>query len=127
MVYFRGRIVPQGVFTGVGTGVKTNLIFFERGKPTKNVWYYELTGKFSKGKPITDAALDDCWKKYQNFAKSNLSWFISAEKLKTFDLTAKNPNAKFDLVHKPPAELVKEIEEKEKKIAEILNEIKRRI
>lgn len=115
--------LPQGVFTGVGTGVKTNLIFFERGRPTKDVWYYDLTGKFSKGKPITDAALEDCWKKYQNRSESNSSWIVPAEKLKNYDLTAKNPNAKPDLAHKPPVELVREIEEKEKRIGEILSEI----
>lgn len=117
--------LPQGVFTGVGTGVKTNLIFFERGKPTKDVWYYEVQGKFTKTKPITDAALEDCWKKYQNRAESNQSWLVPAEKLKTYDLTAKNPNAKKDLTHKPPEELLREIEEKERKINNILTEIKK--
>ena len=115
--------LPQGVFTGVGTGVKTNLIFFERGKPTKNVWYYELTGKFSKGKPITDAALEDCWQKFQKRAESESSWITPIEKLKNYDLTAKNPNAKPDLAHKPPAELVREIDEKEGKISNLLKEI----
>ncbi|MFH1713537.1 MAG: N-6 DNA methylase [Candidatus Jacksonbacteria bacterium] len=116
--------LPQGVFTGVGTGVKTNLIFFERGKPTKNVWYYELIGKFSKGKPITDTALEDCWKKYKTRVESDFSWLVPAEKLKTFDLTAKNPNTKLDFIHKPPAELVREIEGREKRIGKILDDIK---
>ncbi|HXF48460.1 MAG TPA: N-6 DNA methylase, partial [Verrucomicrobiae bacterium] len=116
--------LPQGVFTGVGTGVKTNLIFFERGKPTKEVWYYELTGKFSKGKPISDTALEDSWKKYQKRVASDSSWIVPAENLKFFDLTAKNPNGKSDLAHKPPAELVREIEEKERKIGKLLEEIR---
>jgi len=115
--------LPQGVFTGVGTGVKTNLIFFERGKPTKDVWYYELIGKFSKGKPITDIALEDAWKKYQKRVASDSSWLVPAENLKHYDLTAKNPNRKPDLAHKPPAELVREIEEREKKIGNLLKEI----
>jgi type I restriction enzyme M protein len=121
--------LPQGVFTGVGTGVKTNLIFFERGKPTKDVWYYEVQGKFTKGKPITDAALEDCWQKFQKRAESDQSWIVSAEELKKrgFDLTAKNPNGKTNLSYRPPAELVREIEEKEKKIATVLGEIKRQI
>lgn len=115
--------LPQGVFTGVGTGVKTNLVFFERGKPTKDVWYYELKGKFSKGKPITDAALEDCWKKYQKRAESDSSWVVPVEKLQNYDLTAKNPNGKPDLAHKPPAELVREIEKKEKQISAALSNI----
>lgn len=117
--------LPQGVFTGVGTGVKTNLIFFERGKPTKDVLYYELTGKFSKGKPITDAALEDCWRKFQKRAESEYSWLVHAEKLKHHDLTAKNPNGNLKVAHKDPKELLKEIEEKENKIANILSELKR--
>lgn len=118
--------LPQGVFTGVGTGVKTNLIFFERGKPTKDVWYYEVQGKFTKGKPVTDAVLEDCFKKFLKRAESEQSWVVSAEGLikRGYDLTAKNPNAKLDLTHKTPVEIVKEIEEKEIKIASILDELK---
>lgn len=48
----------------------------------------------------------------------------AAEKLETFNLTAKNPNGKKDLVHKPPDELVREIEGKEGEIVKILEEIK---
>lgn len=117
--------LPQGTFTGVGTGVKTNLIFFERGKPTKDVWYYEVRGKFTKTKPITDAVLDDCWQKYQKRAKSESSWMVPVEKIKTYDLTAKNPNRKEDLTHKPPEELVKEIVEKENEIGKILASIRK--
>ncbi len=121
--FFAVVSLPQGVFTGVGTGVKTNLVFFERGKPTKDVWYYELTGKFSKGKPISDAALEDCWKTYKKRALSESSWIVQAESLKSYDLTAKNPNGKPDIAHKPPAKLVRDIEAKEKKIIGLLKEI----
>lgn len=117
--------LPQGLFTAVGTGNKTDLLFFERGKPTKEVWYYELAGKFSKTRPLKDADLEDCWKKFQKRAKSENSWLVPAEKLQTFDLTAKNPNRKEELKHKPPRELVKDIEEKETKILRLLAEIKK--
>jgi type I restriction enzyme M protein len=119
--------LPQGLFTAVGAGNKTDLLFFERGKPTKDVWYYELTGKFTKTKPIKDSDLEDCWQKFQKLAISENSWIVSAEELKkrNYDLTAKNPNHKEELTHKPPKELVKEIEEKENKIGQILAEIKK--
>src|SRR3990172_7401823 len=104
--------LPQGVFTGVGTGVKTNLMFFERGKPTKDVWYYEVTGKFTKGKPIKDSDTEDCRRKYQKREVSENSWLVKAENLKDYDLTAKNPNRSPDPTHKPPAELVREVEER---------------
>ena len=39
----------QGVFSAMGAGVKTNIVFFEKsGEPTKEIWYYELEGKFTK-------------------------------------------------------------------------------
>jgi type I restriction enzyme M protein len=117
--------LPQGLFTAVGTSNKTDLLFFERGKPTKEVWYYELAGRFSKTRPLKETDLEDCWKKFQKRAVSDQSWIVPVEKLKTFDLTAKNPNSKKDLVHKSPTELVKEIEEKENKINKILAEIKK--
>ena len=98
-------------------------MFFERGKPTKEVWYYEVAGKFTKGKPIKDSDMEDCRRKYQKREVSENSWLVKAENLKNYDLTAKNPNAKPDPAHKPPAELVREIEEREKKITELLNEI----
>jgi len=118
--------LPQGLFTAVGTGNKTDLLFFERGKPTKDVWYYELIGKFSKTRPLKDEHLEDCWQKFQKHAVSENSWIVSAEELKkrNYDLTAKNPNRKEEATHKPPEELVKEIEKKEEKIAGILREIK---
>jgi len=117
--------LPQGLFTAVGTGNKTDLLFFERGKPTKEVWYYELTGKFSKTRPLKDEHLEDCWQKFQKRAVSENSWIVSVEELRkrNYDLTAKNPNSKEKLTHKPPKKLVKEIEEKENKIMSILNEI----
>ncbi len=117
--------LPQGVFTGVGTGVKTNLIFFERGKPTKDVWFYEVTGKFTKTKPITDAVLEDCWQKYQKRAKSESSWIVPAEKLKSYDFTAKNPNRKNNLAHKPPEKHLAEIIKKEEEINKVVLEIKK--
>ena len=119
--------LPQGLFTAVGTSNKTDLLFFERGKPTKDVWYYELTGKFTKTKPIKDSDLEDCWQKFQKRAVSENSWIISAEELKkrNYDFTDKNPNHKEELIHKSPKELVEEIEEKEEKVEKILAEIKR--
>jgi len=121
--------LPQGLFTAVGAGNKTDLLFFERGKPTKDVWYYELIGKFSKTRPLKDADLEDCWQKFQERAVSENSWIISAEELKkrNYDLTAKNPNRKEELTHKLPKELVKEIEDRENKISKILREIKIKI
>ena len=46
--------LPSGVFTQAGAGVKTNLLFFNKGKPTQNIWYYDLSDvKVTKRKPLT--------------------------------------------------------------------------
>lgn len=115
--------LPTGVFLGTGSNPRTSLLFFERGKPTKEVWYYELKSKFTKGKPVRDSDTEDCWQKYRRHVESDVSWVVPVENLKTYDLTAKNPNAKPDLAHKPPVELVQEIAEKEKTIESILSDI----
>ena len=50
--------LPQGVFSAMGAGVKTNIVFFEKsGMPTKEIWYYELEGKFTKKNKIKDRTL----------------------------------------------------------------------
>jgi len=115
--------LPQGTFTGVGTGVKTNLIFFERGKPTKETWYYELSGKFSKGKPISDKDLEDCFRKFEKKVESDSSW-VKADELKSLDLSAKNPNGKGDIEHKSPKELLDSIKSNEFKIDKLITEIR---
>ena len=69
--------LPGGVFTAAGAGVKTNLLFFTRGKPTETIWYYDLSGrKVGKKTPLT---LDD----FQEFfdllpirADSDKSWTV---------------------------------------------------
>lgn len=116
--------LPKGVFTGVGTGVKTYLLFFERGKPTKSVWYYELQGKFTKGKPITDANLDDCWLKFHNRIESNSSWITPLNLLQSYDLTEKNPTHFRHNTQKSPIDILSEIEKNEKTISAIIAELK---
>lgn len=116
--------LPQGVFTGVGTGVKTNLMFFEKGKPTKDIWFYELTGKFTKTRPVTDKDFEDCWQKFQEREVSDSSWVIKKEEIKNYDLTAKNPNHAQNDIYQHPDELRKVIMDKEEKIKKILKEAK---
>ncbi len=139
--------LPQGVFSPYA-GVKTNLLFFTKGKPTKEIWYFELPlpegmKQFTKGRPIRHEDFDivrKWWNKRTANApapletaraRSGLSslmgWKVSIKEIKdqNYNLDFKNPNGKADLAHKPPAELVREIEEKEAKISTILGEIKK--
>jgi type I restriction enzyme M protein len=46
--------LPGGAFVGAGAGVKTNLLFFTKGKKTEKIWYYDLTHvKVGKKSPLT--------------------------------------------------------------------------
>ncbi|MDO8498928.1 MAG: class I SAM-dependent DNA methyltransferase [bacterium] len=124
--------LPPGVFANVsssGQGPKTNLLFFEKGIPTKEIWYYELTPpsgvKYTKKSPILDDHTKDAFTKYQKREISENSWVVSAEEIvgKNYDLSAKNPNGKGDTEHKSPEQILKSIKENEKDIQKLISEI----
>lgn len=127
--------LPSGVFACVspkgGSGPKTNLLFFEKGIPTKEIWYYELTppnGKnYTRNNPIKDEDLEDAYKKWQKREISENSWTITVEDIikLDYDLSAKNPNRIKGVVYRKPEELVKSVLEKEKEIEGILIKIKK--
>ncbi len=105
--------LPQGVFSAMGAGVKTNLVFFEKtGVPTKEIWYYELEGKFTKVQRIKDEHFKDALEKFEKREVSENSWIVSIEDIvkNNYDLTAKNPNKKDEIEYKEPQEIVFEIE-----------------
>jgi type I restriction enzyme M protein len=69
--------LPGGVFTAAGAGVKTNLLFFTKGKSTEKIWYYDLTGvKVRKKAPLLVSHFDDFFKRLTNFEDSELSWTV---------------------------------------------------
>ncbi|MGA2666489.1 MAG: N-6 DNA methylase [Patescibacteria group bacterium] len=124
--------LPPGVFANVsssGQGPKTNLLFFEKGKPTEEIWYYELNPpagiKYTKKNPILDEHTADALEKWQKKTKSENSWAVKNEGIisKNYDLSAKNPNGKENLDLKKPEELIKNIIEKEDEIKKILNNL----
>jgi type I restriction enzyme M protein len=124
--------LPSGVFANVtssGQGPKTNLLFFDRTGPTKEIWYYEHVPqgdkKYTKANPITDDDLKDCYEKWKKREISEYSWVVPVEEIvkRGYDLTAKNPNKKEEAEYKSPRELITSILEKEKMILEIADEI----
>jgi len=119
--------LPQGVFSVMGAGVKTNLIFFEKtGEPTKEIWYYELEGKFTKTQRIKDEDFEDALNKIEKREISENSWIVSIEEIieRNYDLTAKNPNKKEEMEYKEPKEIILQIENIDYEIEQILKEIK---
>jgi type I restriction enzyme M protein len=103
--------LPGGTFTGAG--VKTVVLFFEKGKPTKNVWYYQLNLDRNLGKTnaLNEKDLADFVTLQQTFAESENSWNIDISKIdqNTFDLSAKNPNKKEEVALRDPQTILEEM------------------
>lgn len=69
--------LPAGLFTAAGAGVKTNLLFFTKGKTTKAIWYYDLSDvKVGKKKPFTRERLKDFFSLLPTRGESERSWTV---------------------------------------------------
>ena len=96
---------PSGTFQGAG--VKTVVLFFEKGAPTRKVWYYQLDPGRNLGKtnPLNDDDLAEFVELQKTKADSPKSWSVDAADIDpaTFDLSVKNPNGGEEVVHRSPA------------------------
>src|SRR5713226_4444143 len=106
--------LPNGVFAPY-TGIPTNLLFFDRSQPTKEIWYYENpkreNGNYSKSKPMQFEEFGDClawWKKRE---ENERAWKVAASDVlaNNFNLDRRNPHSEKDLEHTPPDQLVESI------------------
>jgi type I restriction enzyme M protein len=123
--------LPNGVFAPY-TSIPTNLLFFDRSGPTKEVWYYEHPlpeGKknYTKTQPLQYDEFAPClawWKKRE---ENERAWKVPAAEIlaNACNLDRKNPRGKEDITHLPPEQLVESIITKERRILEIMDEIKR--
>ena len=120
--------LPNGVFNPY-TGIKTNLLFFEKGTTTKDIWYFEHpypkgVKSYNKGKPIhiKEFDLEKAW--WDKREESPLAWKVSVEDIKArnFNLDIKNPHQEADNLA-CPAELLEKYRATEKKICSIQDEI----
>jgi type I restriction enzyme M protein len=117
---------PSGTFQGAG--VKTVVLFFEKGKPTRKVWYYQLDPGRNLGKtnPLNDEDLKEFVVLQKSFADSEKSWSIDAASLdpKTFDLSVKNPNGNEEAAHRTPEKIIDEIAALDAESAKVLQTIR---
>lgn len=75
--------LPGGVFTAAGAGVKTNLLFFTKGRPTGKVWYYDLSElKIRKKNPLLLKHFEDFLRLLPARADSDLSWTVDMDERK---------------------------------------------
>jgi type I restriction enzyme M protein len=117
---------PGGTFQGAG--VKTVVLFFEKGKSTEKVWFYSLDVGRNMGKtnPLNDADLLDFIELQKTFADSEKSWSVAfADIDKTaFDLSVKNPKGGEIIEHRDPQSILNEIAELDAESAAVLATIK---
>lgn len=122
--------LPNGVFAPY-TGIPTNLLFFDRSGPTREIWYYEHplpAGRknYSKTQPLQYEEFAPCLEWWRNREVNERAWKVAAEAALAngCNLDIKNPNAAQDFEHLPPEQLVEDIMRKEQRILEIMAEIK---
>jgi len=118
--------LPGGVFSGAG--VKTVILFFTKGEPTKKVWYYQLNlaRNLGKGNPLNESDLADFLTLQKTHADSPNSWSVDISTLdsKTFDLSVKNPSTVKTTTLNTPIQIIQQIENLNAGTASTTNEIK---
>ncbi len=105
------RDCPSGTFQGAG--VKTVVLFFEKGRPTRRVWYYQLDPGRNLGKtnPLNDEDLAEFVRLQPAREESAKSWSVDFADVDrgTFDLSVKNPNGGEAVAHRSPRAIIDEI------------------
>jgi len=113
---------PGGTF--LGAGVKTVVLFFEKGSKTRKIWYYQLDPGRNLGKlnPLNDDDLAEFVSLQRTFADSPKSWSVDAASVDpaTWDLSVKNPNGGEEVNHRRPADILKEIAALDAESAKVL-------
>ena len=123
--------LPNGVLNPY-TGIKTNVLFFDKGKKTDHIWYFEHpypdgVKSYNKGKPIHIKEFDlekAWWNNRENEQYSRHAWKVSAEEIKSrgYNLDIKNPHQEVDDLASP-AEILEKYNATSKKISSIQDEI----
>ena len=117
---------PGGTFQGAG--VKTVVLFFRKGSPTRKIWFYQLDPGRNLGKtnPLNDADLTEFITLQKTRADSPKSWSLDAGAIdpKTADLSVKNPNGNEAATHRSPEDIMQEIAALDAESAEVLANIR---
>ncbi len=118
---------PQGTFQGAS--VKTVVLFFDKGTPTRDIWYYQLDPGRSLGKtnPLNDDDLAEFIELHRTRMIGSKSWIVNRADLdeNTYDLLVKNPNAPEEAPLRSPEEIIADMLARDAEIAQILEGIRR--
>jgi type I restriction enzyme M protein len=129
--------LPNGVFAPY-TNIPTNLLFFDRSGPTKEIWYYEQSlpegqKNYTKTQPMRFEDFGPCLAWWNKRGETDRSWEVKASDILKYDasgnllsanLDIKNPKATEDFEHLPPEKLIEDILAKEDKIRNLITEIR---
>lgn len=117
--------LPGGTFTGAG--VKTVVLFFDKGEATRRIWYYQLNLDRNLGKtnPLNENDLAEFLELQKTKAESENSWTVKISEIDedTFDLSAKNPNTPEEAPLREPTEIIAEMSALDKESDEILKNV----
>jgi type I restriction enzyme M protein len=127
--------LPKGVFSPY-TGIETNLLFFEKDGPTKEIWYFELplpTDRqdmenpcYTKTRPLHYEEFEPLQKWWNNRQENDHAWKISGEEAARddYNLDIKNPNQEKTSEQRTPEDILSSVIGEEKRILEIIQEIR---
>lgn len=118
--------LPQSTF--FPATVSTNLLFFEKGSPTKEIWYYEHKlpdgqKSYSKTKPIQFNEFQPIVNWWHNRDENDNAWKVNVKDLKNLDLDIKNPHKEEEVIEFSKDELIQKIRSSQNRINELLTEI----
>lgn len=131
--------LPNGVFAPY-TPIPTNLLFFDRSGPTKQIWYYEVPlpegrRSYTKTMPLQVEEFSECirWFQLKRRRENERAWCVSVDDVLQYDdsgslvgcnLDCKNPKSVEAMEHIPPNQLLEDILSKERRVMQILEDIK---
>ena len=125
--------LPDGAFAPY-TDIPSNLLFFDKTGPTKEVWFYELAApegrkKYSKTKPLRFEEFADCQAWWTDRMGNERAWRVPIAEIEAnvYNLDLRNPNRADDLTHRPPGELLAELVDIEREILGLLEELQTEI
>ena len=117
---------PGGTFQGAG--VKTVVLFFEKGAPTRNIWYYQLDPGRSLGKtnPLNDADLAEFVRMQKTRAVGEKSWIVDVADVDaaTCDLSAKNPHTPEAAPQRSPQQIIDDMLARDAETAKLLAQVR---
>ncbi len=109
-------------------GIQTNILFFDEGKPTKDIWFYRMKIReglknYNKSTPIQDSDFDEVLKWCKNKEMNDYGYKVSVDELKDYNLDLKHPNDDEVSVDMSPHELIAQIISDEKKTLDLLTDV----